>query len=479
MNYFNCLPKVFLIFHLLAYVFGIPISQANEPKSTPNNEYRALWVDTWHSGILNHNQAVTLVNRARNYNFNAIFAEVRKTGDAFFNSDLEPIATEIAADYDPLADLISLCHDTSGGKRYIEVHVWLVAYRISLSYSNPPAHILSLHPEWIMQDINGNTSYSGSIFIDPGVPGVLQHNLNIALEIASKYQVDGIHYDYIRYPGRTWGYNPISVQRFNQIYNRTGTPAATDPDWMQFRRDQVTALVRQTYVRLKDKHPGIKLSAATIPWGYYTGDFTQSDAYRTVFQDWAGWMREGILEINCPMVYSTDNNRFQGWIDFAASVRYNRHSVIGIGNYMNSVANTITQINMVRNTINNGVILFSYATTNNEGVPQDTFFQSLKEQVFSQPADIPEAPWLTNPTEGIIAGYVRINGNPADGAVVSIGAPANRSLRADATGFYAFVGLTEGNYSITVNYPGYSTQTKVAFAAPGKVNWTNFELAIP
>lgn len=449
-------------------------------KSDPTNEYRALWVDTWHHGIFDHSEVETLYNRCCQYNYNALFVEVRKVGDAFHCSDLEPKANEIDPSYDPLADLISLCHETSGGKPYIEVHAWLVAYRISLTSSNPAAHILSLHPEWIMQDINGNTSYGSSRYLDPGVPGVLQHNLNVALEIANKYDVDGIHYDYIRYPGQAWGYNPISVQRFNTIYNRTGTPARDDPDWMQFRRDQVTALVRQTYVHLRDKHPRMKLSAATIPWGTYTGDFTQSSAYRSVFQDWAGWMQEGILDINCPMIYRNPSNQssFQGWVDFAASVKCGRHCVIGIGAYMNPVSNTIYQINLVRaNTDTDGVVLFSYATTNNEGLTQDTAFQMLKDNVFQQPATIPVATWLTNPSDGIIAGYVTVNGEPADGAIVSIGEPVIRSIRADGNGFYAFLKLAPQNYSISVSYPGYPVQSKTAYASQGKVNWTNFEIA--
>jgi len=54
------------------------------------------------------------------------------------------------------------------------------------------------------------------------------------------YDVDGTYFDYIRFAGNRWGYNPVSVSRFNSATGRTGQPAYNDSTWSQWRRDQVT-----------------------------------------------------------------------------------------------------------------------------------------------------------------------------------------------------------------------------------------------
>ncbi len=64
---------------------------------------------------------------------------------------------------------------------------------------------------------------------------------------------------------------------------------------------------------------------------------------------------------------------------------------------------------------------------------------------------------------------------PADGSLTTIGYTLNKLLRADGTEFYAFVGLTTQNYILTVDFLGYESLTKTAFAPAGKVNWTYFQ----
>ena len=91
------------------------------------------------------------------------------------------------------------------------------------------------------------------------------------LNLVREYDVDGLHLDYIRYPeradGQSWGYNETSIARFNARNGRTGRPPSNDPLWNQWRRDQVTALVRGIYLGALAIKPEVKISAAVIPWG--------------------------------------------------------------------------------------------------------------------------------------------------------------------------------------------------------------------
>jgi len=109
------------------------------------------------------------------------------------------------------------------------------------------------------------------------------------------YDVDGIHLDYVRYGGAAFGYNPTSVARFNARYGTAGQPDAADPRWADWRREQVTALVRQVYLEAIAIQPQVMVSAATIAWGAGPASDADWPGTRTcaeVFQDWPAWLRE-------------------------------------------------------------------------------------------------------------------------------------------------------------------------------------------
>src|SRR5262245_32937351 len=120
-----------------------------------SNEFRGMWVNAWNTGLQNATQVTTLVNQLRAGNFNAVIPQVRRRGDAFYNSHFEPHATGTTpADFDALSDLITKAHNTNTGP-YIEVHAWLVTYHIKQGISMPPQpdHPLNLHPDWLLLDI--------------------------------------------------------------------------------------------------------------------------------------------------------------------------------------------------------------------------------------------------------------------------------------------------------------------------------------
>jgi hypothetical protein len=142
--------------------------------------------------------------------------------------------------------------------------------------------------------------------IDPGVPGAAEWTYRVYLDVVRSYPVDGIHFDFIRYGGPRWGYAPQSVARFNARYHRKGQPAWDDPLWQQFRRDQVTDLVRKVYANALAVRPNLVVSAALIAWGdgpQTEADWQQTSAYRSVYQDWQTWLNEGLLDLACPMTY--------------------------------------------------------------------------------------------------------------------------------------------------------------------------------
>ena len=79
-------------------------------------EFRALWVDAFGAGFRTSSEVSALINSARSANFNAVVVEIRKRGDAYYNGNFEPKATDVSPQsFDPLQDLIAKAHDTNAG----------------------------------------------------------------------------------------------------------------------------------------------------------------------------------------------------------------------------------------------------------------------------------------------------------------------------------------------------------------------------
>ena len=156
--------------------------------TAPIPEYRAIWADTWHNGFLSDAETTNLVNTLAGANYNCLIAEVRKSGDAYYNSAYEPWATNISPGggaYDPLADLITKCHAQN-----IQLHAWFVAYRIwRTNWGAPPAnHVWTLHPEWAMKDTGGGiVEGTYNYLLDPGVPGVQDYVCKVVIDCLTKY----------------------------------------------------------------------------------------------------------------------------------------------------------------------------------------------------------------------------------------------------------------------------------------------------
>jgi len=429
--------------------------------STKNTEYRALWADSWNDGFLTPEQARQFVKTAREANFNTLIIEIRKAGDADYDSRIEPRATNLRdRAFDPLKYVISLAHDTSGGKKRLEVHAWVVVYRIykgnpKLGFPKAP-HILGKHPEWASKNYKGDIFDGETMYLDPGVSAVSDYTISVCTDIATRYDIDGINFDYIRYPQAGWGYNPIALERFRKLYNHKGTPAPTDPDWRAFLREQVTQFLRKAYIKLTSIKPSLKISVCTIGWGDIpNGDFTRTDAYSAGIQDFNEWQREQILDVNFRMGYKRQQDpktrqQFLNWTHFVLGHQYFRLTPIGLGAYLNSLDDTLEQIATARKDGSNGVVFYCYRETNKNKMPATQFYPAFQKRAFPEWADVPPLAWKIANPNGTFAGTVTVSGRNADGALVSL-PECKLQTRTDGTGFFAFTNAPVGHYQVTVN----------------------------
>jgi uncharacterized lipoprotein YddW (UPF0748 family) len=451
-------------------------------------EYRSIWADSWNSSFLNATEAQDLVNTCRTNNINTIMIEVRKIGDAYYSSAIEPRATNITggASFDPLGYLIQLAHDTSGGKKRIQVHAWFVMHRISKGETLAPLHVLVQHPEYEMVKSDG-TKDASNRFLDPGNPGTVDWNLAVVLDCLANYDIDGINFDYIRYPetAGSWGYNPVSVARFNAFYGKTGNPATSDPDWANWRRECVAHEVKKIYVKSWMMKPLVVVTADTVNWGsnYTSATYPSSSAYNGVYQDWVGWLQKNFFDYNALMNYATDNARYQGWTNLSLANDGTRGSIIGIGAYLQTtVQNSMDQLLWARAQGAAGLNIYDWGSEvqGASGATRAQFYTALKTQVFPTWADPPVPAWKASPTAGIFEGNVTVAGQPLDHATVMIdGQPATQTVT-DGSGWYAIMNLPPGSHTLRFTKTGYQPLlVPASIPAAGNIVTVNTEMTVP
>lgn len=346
-------------------------------------EFRGLFVDAFHPGIKTHEQVTQMVSAAKAANFNALIVQVRKRGDVYYNSTIEPKASDIASDYDPLADVIQQSHAAG-----MQVHALVSVYEVSHeSYKVAEAHVTSKHPDWLTTEDRKSTVLSwGKIWLDPGVPEVQDYIVSIVREILTKYSVDGIHLDNLRYPSLEAGLNAISIARFRESYARTDTPRDDDEDWTAWRRDQITKLVRRIGETVRAVRPAAQLSCTAMK-----ADPALSSEF--FLQDWDAWMRENLLDFACPMLYYRGDTLGTG-ADKALASSYQRNVYISIGGWQIPSSVASKHIAEARQAGAKGVAVFSYHYLGpNSPDPGCSKLGDMANSVFAEPATMPALPW--------------------------------------------------------------------------------------
>ncbi len=380
---------------ILAPVLGAAFLLAHPdaaPKKPAVTEVRALWV---RSTSLTSPAAVTaMVKSAQAGRFNTVLVQVRARGDAYFASRLEPRAAALDAQpdsFDPLALTLQLAH-----ARGIRVHAWIDVGLVSSAVQLPTsrAHVVNRHPEWLMvprelaRDMalldaksqlylekltRWTRAQSGEVeglYLSPIPEDAADATVAIVADVVARYPVDGVHLDYVRYPNDEFDYSLGALQAFRadilrgldpaarrQKEHEAGTELSAWPEafpdrWREFRRDRLTRLVTRIRDSVKARRRDIIVSAAVPP--------DAAGAANARLQDWATWVRQGLLDVVCPMAYATDRATFTAQMTQATQMAGLRPVWAGIGAYRLSSSDTVENIRIARSLGATGIVLFSY-----------------------------------------------------------------------------------------------------------------------
>lgn len=463
----------------------------------PEPAFRAFWVDVFHVGMQNESQVDQMIDMALAGNYNALVVEALAYHDnefgshgAYWQSDIVARSSYVTPSFDPLAYIIQQARANG-----LEVHAWLVAYRASSTWPPPGNSYLAARPEWLMvpRASTGSVAPVGSVYtFDPGSPDVQDYLVRIVREIATNYDLDGIHWDYIRYTQTDAGYSSDTsysnsgLARFHRLTGRSDLPPATgDTQWNDFRRQTIDELISRCQAEvplINNPRQPLRHTAAVVTWGDAPSNFTSTSAY-IYFQNWEKWMRLGWLDASCPMVYYREHYTSEGhdvwyrnWIQACRTWSHDRHFYAGQANYLNYMDNSIIQMQYALNEGNaEGIINYSYATTRVDDPDYWAWYPYVADHLYTTPVPTPNMPWRdpATATDGTIFGRVLdwSTGLPVDGATVQVG--SMDAVQSDGNGYYVITlvpATSPGtSYSISASKTGLGSTASTVDALPAQV----------
>jgi len=352
---------------------------------------RALWVTR--TTLTSPESIKQMVAAADAGGFNTLLVQVRGRGDAYYTGTLEPRASELAArpTFDPLATVIEQAHAAG-----LQVHAWVAVNLVSSSVSLPASrdHVIYRAPEWLMVPrelaaemkkidlrspayigrlarwTRANASQVEGLYTSPLHPAAQDHTAAVIGDIAKRYAIDGVHLDYVRFPNEDFDYSAAAIGQFKnsvlpeltdaerrEAAAREPLDPAAFPNlfperWNDFRRSRLTSLVIKIRTAVKTARPNVTVSAAVVP--------DAQQAFDSRLQDWRGWIDQSLLDVICPMAYTTDADIFQRQITAARAYAGSRPVWAGIGAYQLTPSQTLNHIATARKLGTAGIILFSY-----------------------------------------------------------------------------------------------------------------------
>jgi uncharacterized lipoprotein YddW (UPF0748 family) len=343
-----------------------------------------------------------LLDRAKKLHLNTIFLQVRPSADALYQSKYEPWSYFLTGKqglpprpyYDPLQFAVKQAH-----KRGLELQAWFNPFRAydpTAPEKFSSGSIINTHPSWIVK-------YGRNYWLNPGIKAVRDYSIKIILDVARRYNIDGVFLDDYFYPYTKWTAGRRAVpfpdlKNYHAYEKKYGV--IKRGDW---RRHNINRFVKQLHDSLRKVKP--RLLFGISPFGIWRPGHPPKvkgyDAYARLFADSRKWFRKGWVDYLSPQLYwgiDQPGQRFPVLLKWWKSQNFhNRHLWPGL--YTDKVGRgwnakqIVRQIRITRRTTKSpGEVHFSMHALENSDSHIDA---KLLKTVYSKPAIIPRSPWLS------------------------------------------------------------------------------------
>jgi uncharacterized lipoprotein YddW (UPF0748 family) len=304
-------------------------------------ERRAIWVvrDALHS----KESIDEIISTAVSAKITDLFIQVRALGQTYYHSSAEQWASGISATYDPLVLVIEKAH------RYkINVHAWVNVFYVWAQDKDPDSsHVFIKQKNAVLRNQEFPTYASlkkkgmEGFFLDPSSERVQNYILSIVAELINNYNLDGIHFDYYRYPGLDYSFTPESRTEFrirnyfdpymlyysDHYLKRAGFEVFKQADslYRSHLIEILTVFLDRAFRLVKEKDSTIKVSVAVKP--------DPIQAKHRYFQDWMDWLRKGICDFVVIMNYRTNWQEFVNILSVIKDYTVDNKVMVGISTY--------------------------------------------------------------------------------------------------------------------------------------------------
>ncbi len=393
-------------------------------------EFRGAWIQCVNGqfqGIGTEKMQQTLtyqLDELQKDGVNAIIFQVRPECDALYPSALEPWSRFLTGQqgrapqpyWDPLQWMIEQCH-----ARGMELHAWINPYRaktkgtVALSVN----HVVIQHPERCFD-------YDGLTILNPALPENRDYICDVARDIVSRYDVDGIHMDDYFYPYPVAG---------------VALPDGKTPDE---RREYVNQFIKQFYETVHQTKPWVKVGIS--PFGIYRNkrssdigsDTNGLQNYDDLYADILLWVNNGWLDYCVPQIYWEIGNKaadyqtlIQWWGQYASA----RPLFIGEDIERTAKANQQAAKQQLHNqvpAVQGTVLWYAKAAVDDTG----NYGTNLRQQYWRYPALQPLMPFLDKKAPGKPRSVRPVWTN--DGYVLFWTAPKAKSWSDEATRYAVY-----------------------------------------
>lgn len=341
-------------------------------------------------------EAIEILDNVTRLGFNCIFLQVRPSSDALYRSSFEPWSSYLTGiqgqapddGFDPLQFWTEEAH-----RRGIELHAWINPFRATTgkNQETAPNHITKTHPEWIIY-------YDDKGYIDPGNSMAREYICSIIADIATNYDIDGIHIDDYFYPYPSPNKAFADTASFRK-HNPSNQPL------QQWRRNNINTFVRQAHTTVHNIKPWLVFGAS--PFGVWRNKKDDSrgssttagtTAYDNLNADILAWMDNGWIDYVVPQIYWESSHPTAGfdtliewWSKQEGCPIFIGHGIYKINNgtpAWNNAAEMPNQLNLARKTAGiQGSVMFSYKQFNRDLLGLDTF---LLNQHYKTKALVPQ-----------------------------------------------------------------------------------------
>lgn len=344
----------FISIIILVFMFGLPFSgfaqqfsyfdeptPIEEPIQFPKREFRGVWVATVFNidypekpttnGIALQETWRDLLEDYQKLGLNAVIVQLRGVGDAIYPTELAPWSKYLTGKQgkapkiveDPLEKMIEIAHEMG-----FEFHAWFNPYRLTMNLDSTALaanHDFHRHRDWVVQ-------YGNKFYLNPGLPEVQKHIVNIVDEVVKKYDIDAVHFDDYFYPYK------IKDEEFpdDAAFEKYGTEFWDIGDW---RRSNVDSLIYKLHTQIKAVKPYVRFGIS--PFGVWRnvaddpgGSLTRAGvtSYDHLYADILKWMREDWIDYVAPQIYwniGFPPADYETLVDWWRDHRYNKQLYIG------------------------------------------------------------------------------------------------------------------------------------------------------